>query len=183
MATMLKLYEAVDQLEVVLDWMDEHEEAIIAAGGELPPELEELLEEVEGTLETKVERTALVVRNLLANAKAAKEEADRLAAIAATYSRQADSLKNYLLHSLKRAGVPKIETPRAKVRIQANGTPSVRLAAPGEIPEPFRRVKVEFDAVAARNHLKNHNAIPTPEDGEVEIDGLVVSRGVHLRIQ
>lgn len=107
MATMLRLYEAVDQLEVVLDWMSEHEEAIVAAGGELPPELAELLDEVEGTLEAKVERTALVVRNLLANAKAAKEEADRLAAIAGTYNRQADSLKNYLLHSLKRAGVPK----------------------------------------------------------------------------
>jgi hypothetical protein len=180
---MLKLYEEVDQLQVVLDWMTEHEEEIAAAGGELPPELLELLEQVEGSVETKLENTALVALNLSANAKAAKAEADRLGAIATSYARQADSLKNYLHQQMERAGIKKHEGARAKLWIQANGAASVRLRNPDYVPQPFRRVRIEFDAAAANAYLKANNCIPKPEDGPIEIEGLVVSRGTHLRIR
>lgn len=183
MPTAMKLYEHVDALETVLDWVAEHEDEIRAAGGVLPPALEELLDEVEGDLETKVERTALVIRNQLANATAAQTEAERLTKIAGSYTRQAEMLKTYLKSQLDRSGKSKLETPLVKVWTQKNGRPSVKLADPTVIPAAFQRVRVEFDGQAAYEALKAANAIPEPEDGAVEIDGLVVERGTHLRIR
>lgn len=183
MATMLKLYEEVDALQVVLTWMDEHEDEIAAAGGELPPALLELLEEVEGSLLEKIERTALVVQNIAAMAKAAGEEAKRLSALSTTYERQAEGLKGYIFSQMRRAGIQKHEGARAKLWIQANGRASVRLADPSTIPEQWQRVRVEFDGQAAYEYLKKANAIPTPEEGAVELEGLVIERGTHLRIK
>ena len=44
-APMLKLHEYVDELERVLDWIAANEEQVVAAGGELPPELWEMPEQ------------------------------------------------------------------------------------------------------------------------------------------
>lgn len=177
----LKLWEHIDDYQQVLDWIEEHEGEIREAGGVLPPELEELLEAVEGDVEAKVERAALVVRTLLVNAKAAEEEADRLAAIARGYDRQADSLKRYLLIQLQRAGMDRVETPRAKVRRQRNGTPAVALRNPDEIPEAYQRVTVSFDSAGARRDLKEAGALPT-EIGEYERGPFRVTLGEHIRI-
>lgn len=183
MATALKLYEAVDAYETVLDWIDEHEAEIRAAGGELPAELAALLDEVEGDLSTKVERTALVILNQRRNAEAAEAEAKRLSAIAATYERQAEALSSYLRQQMQRAGTAKVETPRAKAWLQKNGRPSIRLADPNAIPERFRRVRVEFDSQKAYEEIKVAGLIPEPEDGAVELDGLIIERGQHLRVR
>ena len=177
---MLKLHEYVDELEQVLDWIVEHEEQIVAAGGELPPELAELLEQVEGDLTEKVRRVALVILNLTASAKAAHSEADRIAAIARGYERQTESLKRYLMFQLERAGTTRVETPTVKVRIQKNTRPSIRLASP-HIPEQFRRVRVEFDAAAAYEALKAAKCLPE-EPGRIELDGLVIELGRHVRV-
>jgi hypothetical protein len=177
---MLKLHEYVDDMEQVLDWIAEHEDQIVAAGGELPPELAELLEQVEGNVTEKVRRVALVILNLTASAKAASAEADRIAAMARTYERQTESLKRYLMFQLERAGTTRIETPTVKVRIQKNTRPSIRLASP-EIPEQFRRVRVEFDASAAYSVLKAAKCLPE-EPGRIEIDGLIIELGRHVRV-
>lgn len=181
-ATVLKLYECVDELEAVLEWVADHEEEIKAAGGELPDEVVEMLDQVEGNLQTKVERTALVIQNQLANAAAAKSEADRLAKIAGTYTRQAEALKTYLKAQLDRAGIAKVETPLAKVWTQTNGRPSIRPAT-DEIPPAFQRIKIEFDGALAYETVKDAGLVPAPEDGPVEVLGLIVERGTHLRIR
>jgi len=178
---MLKLYEHVDQYQIVLDWIEEHAAEIEAAGGVLPPELEELLDQAEGALHEKVERVALVVQNLKANAEAAQAEAKRLQAIARTYERQAEALKTYLHVQLQRAGLDRIEAPRAKVRVQLNGRPTIRPADPNNIPEPYRKVVITFDSEAAYRDLKERGLIPAGP-GRVEVDGLLVERGTHLRI-
>jgi len=179
-APMLKLHEYVDELEDALAWIAEHEEEIVAAGGELPPELSELLERVEGDLKEKVRRVALVILNLTASARAASAEADRIAAMARSYERQAESLKRYLMFQMQRAGATRVETPTVKVRIQKNTRPSIRCAS-AEIPEEFRRVRVEFDSQAAYKALKAANRLPQ-EPGRVQVGGLVVELGQHLRI-
>src|SRR5690606_10969359 len=180
-APMLKLYEHVDQYQIVLDWIEEHAAEIEAAGGVLPPELEELLDQAEGALQEKVERVALVVQNLKANAEAAQAEAKRLQAIAQTYERQANALKTYLHAQLQRAGIDRVDTPRAKVRIQVNGRPTIRPADPDNIPEPYRKVVITFDGEAAYRDLKERGLIPAGP-GRVEVAGLLVERGTHLRI-
>lgn len=167
-ATMLKLYDAVDAYQTALDWMEEHEDEIVAAGGELPEELDAILEQAEGDLEEKVKRVALVIQNLKANANAAKEEADRLATTARSYQRQADALTQYLQYELERAGVPRVETPVVKVRIQRASRPSIRPV--GEIPEEFQRVTVSFDGQKAYEHVKP--LLGKDADDVGEIDGL-----------
>lgn len=179
-APMLKLHEYADELERVLDWIADNEERIIAAGGELPPELWEMLDRIEGDFTEKVRRVALVILNLTASAKAAQAEADRLAKMGRGYQRQAESLKRYLMAQLDRAGKTRVETPTVKVRIQKNTRPSIRCAST-EIPERFRRVTVEFDTAAAYDALKAAGHLPQ-EPGGVEVEGLVVELGRHVRV-
>jgi hypothetical protein len=187
MTQTLKLYEAVDALEIALQWMEEHEEEIAAAGGEIPEALLDLLEQAEGDTTNKVGRTALAVQNLKRNAEGAKAEAERLRSLAASWARQADLLTSYLQWQLQRValltGTARIETPLAKVRLQKNGRPSVRPIDPNAIPEQFQRVRVEFDGEKAYQYLKENGCIPEPEDGPIVVQGLVVERGVHVRIQ
>lgn len=183
MGSMLKLYEEVDAYQIVLDWIEEHAEEISNAGGELPPELVELLDSVGGSVEEKVERTVLVIRNLKRNADAAAAEAKHLAAIAATHQRQADSLKDYLALQMERAGMQKFSGAKAKAWFQKNGRPSIRPKNPDAIPKKYQRVIVEFDGQKAYEDFKAADLIPDPEDGAVEIDGLVIERGKHLQIR
>ena len=181
MSTAMRLYEYVDDYETVLDWIEEHEDVIREAGGELPPELEALLDEVEGAVEEKVKRVALVVQNMLAAAKAAKAEADRLSALAASRTRQADSLKTYLAMQIRRLGTTRVDTDLVKVRIQRNGRPSIRPLDPEHIPEPFRRVRVEFDGAVAYDTLKSAGLLQDAPD-TFDIEGLRVEYGEHVRI-
>lgn len=178
-ASALKLYEQVDDLQTVLDWLEEHEEDIRAAGGEIPPELDELMEKVEGDLKTKVERTALTIENLKANAAAAKIQADRLAKRAKSFERQAASLSDYLHHQMRRAGVDRVETPTVTVRIQRASRPSIRPV--GEIPEEFQRVKVEFDGTKAYNHLKPLLGKGCDDVGEIDGLRFEYSHGIRIR--
>lgn len=186
-ASMLRLWEHVDQLEIVLDWIEEHQQEIERAGGVLPPELEDLLDQVEGAIEQKIERIGLLIRNLQLNASAAKDEADRLAGLSRTYTRQAESLKAYLLHQLRRMGQKKVETARVKVRRQINGAVTVRPADPTSIPERYRIIlpppPPQFNRELALADLKENNCIPNvPTDEPIVIDGLVIERGEHVRV-
>jgi len=177
---MLKLHEYMDEIDRVLDWIAENEEQVIEAGGELPPELWELLDRIEGDFTEKVRRVALVILNLSASAKAAQAEAERLSRMGRSYQRQAESLKRYLLIQLERAGKARVETPSVKVRIQKNTRPSIRCVS-AEIPERFQRVTVELDTAAAYAALKAEGCLPE-EPGLVQVDGLVVELGRHVRV-
>lgn len=168
MATVMKLYETVDALDTVLEWLEENETTIRENGGVIPEELDELLEQVEGDFEEKVKRVALMVQNLKASASVAKSEADRLKAAAKSYENQADALSNYLHAQLNRAGVPRVETPVVKVRVQRASRPSIQPT--GEIPDDLKRVTVELDGTAAYDRLKPLLGKDAPDTGEV--DGL-----------
>ena len=84
------------------------------------------------------------------------------------------------MFQMQRAGTARVETPTVKVRIQKNTRPSIRCAS-AEIPEQFRRVRVEFDGHAAYDALKAAKCLPQ-EPGLVQVNGLVVELGQHVRI-
>jgi hypothetical protein len=84
------------------------------------------------------------------------------------------------MFQLERAGTTRVETPTVKVRIQKNTRPSIRCAS-AEIPEPFRRIRVEFDGTAAYEALKAARCLPV-EPGRIEVDRLVAELGRHVRI-
>jgi hypothetical protein len=158
-ATALRLYQATDALLEVKLWIVEHESEIIAAGGEMPPELAELVELAEGQFEEKIERVALFIRELLGTAKVAKEEADRLAKRAKAMEAAAESLKNgYLRWQMYRANVPAVKRPLATVRIQRNSAPSLALSVdPKTLPDALRR-DIPEQIIPARSE-ENREAI------------------------
>ena len=120
MAASLRLYEATDALAQVSEWLDEHSDEMIAAGGEIPPALADLIDQAEGDFTTKVERVGLFAKERLAQAKMVKAEADSLAARAKRLESQGEAMKRYLLLNLQRANRKKVEGKLLDVRVQAN---------------------------------------------------------------
>lgn len=84
------------------------------------------------------------------------------------------------MFQMRRVGRTRVETPTVKVRIQRNSRPSIRCAS-AEIPDRFRRVRVEFDGQAAYDALKATGCLPR-EPGRRVVDGLVVELGEDVRI-
>jgi hypothetical protein len=162
------LWAIAEDLEVIAGEIAEN-------GGELTPELEARLDALDGAFEAKVERVALASRTYAAHAEAAKTEEARLAAIRKSLEGRADALKRYLLGAMRRTGTLKVETPRARVRVQKNGQPTITWTRSlDELPEAYRRVTVAPDVAMARDTLRAGGDPP---------DGFAVDYGFHVRIQ
>lgn len=119
-ASTLKLYEATDAIEIVRDWILEHDEELRANEGALPDELAELLAKVEGDFNQKAERVALFIRELLSTAKAIKIEEERLYARRKSMENASDRLKRYLEMNMLVAEKMRIEGKLVTLRIQKN---------------------------------------------------------------
>lgn len=140
----LTLYDAVAALGITEEWLEE-------SGGELTPELEALLDSATMTFKEKVERVALKVRSLEAEAEAIGFEVARLKARAMARENAAKSLKSYLQRCLEAADEPKVVGLLCTVAVQLN-PPSLQVpetsdlqelyvaGAPGieRVPESFR---------------------------------------------
>jgi len=169
MEASMRLWELGDELERIGFEIFENE-------GELTPELEARLDALEGAWEDKVERVALYVRSQVVLGLAADIEVCRLDRIKRSHERAADSLKSYLLREMERMGKSKVETARARVRVQANGGKAVIrwTGEPDAIPDGFRRVEIYPDGAAVQ-HAHREGTLP---------DGFVVeARGKHIRIE
>jgi len=168
MSETMKLYEIVDEIQELGAILAEHD-------GELTDDLEGRWDKIAGSLDQKVENTALFVRDLEASAEAVKAEEQRLRRRRRTLENKAANLKDYLHHQVARAGVQKIETDRVRVRIQRNSRPSIQwMGEEDAIPEAFRRVKISADTQAAYHEIKSGGELP---------DGFAVEWGDHLRIE
>lgn len=111
------LYELADARDILDHWLAESE-------GELTPEIEVLLNELEGAIDEKVERVALYIIEQLSHAKAIKAEEERLAQRRRAREKAADSLKHYLAQQLDRFGKQKVAGTYCTVAFQKN-PPSV----------------------------------------------------------
>jgi hypothetical protein len=109
----ITLYETVNALAIVTEWLDE-------SGGEITPEIEDLLAEAEGDFTTKAERVALYIRSLDAEAEAIKAEEARLAARRKVRENGAERLKGYLHRWIEAAGRDSVKTPLITAAIQTN---------------------------------------------------------------
>jgi hypothetical protein len=176
---MVTLYDVVKEYRAALAWMADHEEEL--SSGEVHPELDAMLDQVEGDLNAKVQNVALVIQDQAADVKKLVDEASRLQDRARSASRRIDHLKEWLAFNLRAAGVTKIEGDLIKVGLRKNSAPSIKPEDPEFIPEEFRKVVVSFDGTAAKKHLKDAGKLPA-DIGRYEIDGLIVERGQHLRI-
>lgn len=126
----MKLYEIAPALRFALDdiVVDEETGEILSA---------DALHAVEAEASEKIEATALYLRELDAEAKAAKEEADRMIARVKSMQKRSDYLKAMLLDALHATG--KVKTARVTVSIRT--TKAVSVAEGATLPEAYTTVK------------------------------------------
>ena len=122
----MKLYEIAPALRFALDdiVVDEETGEILQA---------DALHAVEVEAAEKIEATALYLRELDAEAKAAKDEADRMLARVKSMQKRSDYLKSMLLEALHATG--KVKTGRVTVSIRT--TQAVQINQEQAIPEAF----------------------------------------------
>ncbi len=176
----IKLWEAGDAIEIVRNWIDDHDEEIRANEGAIPDELAELLAQVEGTFKEKAERVALFVRELQATARAVKEEEDRLRDRRKTREAAADRLKRYLEAQMLDHMVPRIEGKLVTLRIQKNPPAVTHNLTDDDLrsaPEEFVRVIPEQRTLNREMVLAHWRMT-----GQSPIEGVEVSQGASLRI-
>ncbi len=176
--TTVALYELADARAILEAWLAETE-------GELTPELEQLLDELQGKSSEKIERVALFIREQLATATAIEEEVKRLGIRVAVKRRAADSLKAYLRAQMERLGMTKVDGLLCTVAIQKNSAPAIRTALEGPAlyaalgpDQPFvrRREVVEYsiDREQILAAWKAQQQLPPV---------FTVEQGTHIRIR
>lgn len=147
----MKLYQISDAIRQALDHIELDEET-----GEILSADE--LHAVEAEAAEKVEATALYLRELDAEAKAAKEEADRMLARVKSMQKRSDYLKAMLLDALHATG--KVKTGRVTVSIRT--TKAVEIAEGADLPEAYTTVKttVTPNKVAIKQALLDGVEVP-----------------------
>lgn len=147
----MKLYEIPTKIRAALDGID------------CDPETGEILQAdalhaVEAEASDKIEATALYLRELDAEAKAAKDEADRIIARVKSMQKRSDYLKAMLLEALHATG--KVKTARVTVSIRT--TKAVEIAEGADLPEAYTTVKttVSPNKVAIKQALLDGVEVP-----------------------
>lgn len=147
----MKLYEIAPALRFALDdiVVDEETGEILQA---------DALHAVEAEAADKIEATALYLRELDAEAKAAKDEADRMIARVKSMQKRSDYLKSMLLDALHATG--KVKTGRVTVSIRT--TQAVQIAEGADLPEAYTTVKttVSPNKVAIKQALLDGVEVP-----------------------
>jgi hypothetical protein len=136
-------------------------------------------ESIHGEESSKLDGYVNLIRELDAQANAADIEAAYYRKIAQYRSNRVLYLKRRLREYLEATGQKKVVTDTGRtVAVQANGgTLPIRWAdgiVPSELPERFRRIRVETDAEAVRSALDSGEELPFAAFGD---------RGSQLRIR
>lgn len=147
----MKLYEIPTKIRAALDGID------------CDPETGEILQAdalhaVEAEAAEKIEATALYLRELDAEAKVTKEEADRMLARVKSLQKRSDYIKAMLLDALHATG--KVKTGRVTVSIRT--TKAVEVAEGADLPEAYTTVKttVSPNKVAIKQALLDGVEVP-----------------------
>lgn len=119
-AAVLHLYDATDAIEIVRNWIFEHDDEMRANEGVLPDELAELLAKVEGDFAAKAKRVGHFIRDLNREIKNCKEEEDRLRDRRKSRENAAERLKRYLEINMLATEKMRIEDALITLRIQKN---------------------------------------------------------------
>jgi hypothetical protein len=178
MTRALTLYELAEERRVLDEFLAEAE-------GELTPEIEQLLTEIEGRLEEKCERVALYIREQEAQAEAVETEVKRLQARARSFRNGAAGLKRYLEGQLRGLGIDRVTGRLVTVALQRN-PPALR----GELTQEqmaglFAEGRSYVRLVPASFTLDRRALLDLVKaDGEAVLpDGLTVEQGASLRIR
>jgi len=152
------------------------EDLLLETGGEWTPEVEALFAEVEGSLESKVDSYAALIREFELDAEKWKAEEERVAAHRKARDNAAKRLKARLVEELVRIGREKVETDRFKVAVQRGPSSVEVLVDPALLPSQYRReipATIEADKTALRAALKMAD---DPNTTALLVDGLELAR-------
>lgn len=148
----------------------------LAGDGELDPVLDELLAELDGQIEDKVEAYCRIIRELELTAAARKEEADRIRKLSDQDSNTVKSMKGRLMYFFGLQSIDKLKTNNFNLSICNNGgvQPLDITVPPERLPKEFQKVTLVANVDAIREWIKAGG----------DIDGVtVLPRGTHLRIK
>lgn len=158
MTTPMKLFDIAPAYEQAMQILAQMEE-----DGSAADEIDEamqIINQIEGDLNTKCLNIASWIRNLEAEAKAIKEAQDAMDKRRKSAVNKAERLRNFLFHGMKLAGVEKIAFPHFVLSIKKNPE-SVRIADGVVLPDEFLRHKdPEPDKIAIKEALKSGRSIP-----------------------
>ena len=142
----MRLYEISDTYQQAIGRALETEEDASA----LTRELSTIMD----SFAVKAEAVLGYVRNVEADANAYKAEADRMATHFKALQSKIDRLKEYLAHEMRRCNLTELPAGPNELNFVKNPW-SVELDLPAdELPEKYRRVKVEADKAALATDLK-----------------------------
>jgi hypothetical protein len=138
--------------------------------------LEEHLAGLDAALEDRAEAYASVIQELALRAKARKDEAARIRALAEADEAVADRLKKRLKEAMETTGKQVIDTPRFKLSVAGNGGKQ-----PLVIETPVDDLPAEFKVV---RHEPNKDAIRAALEAGTTVPGCtLLPRGTSLRIR
>jgi hypothetical protein len=168
----MSLYAIQNEISDIIDALLE--------GGQTEADANEALEEhlagLDAALEDKAEGYASVIQELALRAKARKDEAARIRALAEADEAVADRLKKRLKEAMEATGKTKIDGLKFKLSVAANGgaQPLEVTVPPEQLPQKYQAVRVEADKAALREALAAGATIPGVT---------LMPRGTSLRIR
>lgn len=161
---MTSLYTITEELSEILSAMDDEE---------VPADIEAKLDALSLAHEAKIDGVLRFRVALLARAEGMENELERLTKLQQAIENQAERLREYVKQSLEKLGVSKMATALFNLRIQKNSRPSISLLPGEEVPEGFKKTKIEFDGQLAYELWKKGQGLP---------NSIKVKQGDHLRI-
>lgn len=171
--------------ELAGEW-DALDELLEETGGELTPEIESLMEGLDASTTEKIERIALVILRKKSEAKAIKEQAERLASRGSARTNAATRLTEYLTRVMQSIGKEKVEGVLATVAFQAS-PPSVvvdEAAWDEEALMGLHMVRPELVKYTPESFALNKRAIlDGAKNGQPLPGGVSIIRTLSLRIR
>lgn len=145
----MKLYEIADSFRIIQELLDnESDESKVEL-------LKDTLDAIEGDLEVKVENIVKYMKNLEAEAKAYKEEADRLSAKKKSVENKIEGLKNYLSTTLTSLNIKQVNAGIFKVKFQKSPA-SANIIDETKVPKKYKiKQPDKIDKKAILDDLKN----------------------------
>jgi sugar-specific transcriptional regulator TrmB len=149
--------------------------------GDIPEEaIADTLEAIEGDIDEKIDNTACLMKLLEAEAKAIKEEEDRLAERRKVKENTRERIKTYLSEMLLAMGKTEFESPRNKITFRKT---------PGKVVLADEKAFIEWavknddSLVTCGKPTVNKTAIKLALDAGKKIEGaeIVVSQSMQLK--
>ncbi|MEF2965079.1 siphovirus Gp157 family protein [Paenibacillus sp. M1] len=162
----MRLYELSEQYQTLLD---------MACDDPTNEQLQEMINGLEGKIEEKIENTIKVVRSLDVEAKAIKDEEDRLKARRTSIENNATRLKENVETLMKRMELDKVKGQLFTISLQSN-PPKVVVLDEFYIPQKY------FVTPQPVPQLQKKDIIEAWKQGK-EIPGVQVVQEKSLRVR